>query len=330
MGIFDAIWTGIDDAVCGWAELITHSRQEKVEAAHRRFSFLVDDIKALESVLKTICDTHQEAVGALAVQASNLNLHLGYDPSASPGNAEHVIHTVSSVSSSAGQLAGTVWLASTFVFRAATVAMIAGKVFVVTAVITTVLQTVLQGMEVARLREQARVLEEETAKLKKLLSDLAIEIEAIIQDLQSTYDPLMPVEADRHVVVDSVDGLKRLELESFYDRIRQLLVTAREQDSENRSTFNAMREQVEQDNRFIQAHLIVAIKQNIVNQGVAASRLFKAVSALRSGMSPEQVQDIFELSPEALEKAIDFVKANPVQPPRLQLGRNGSIEILVA
>ena len=329
MGLLDAIWTGIDDAVCGWAELFTHSRQEKVEAAHRRFSFLIEDIKSLEAVLKTVCDTHQDAIGALAAQASNLNPHLGYDPSASQSNAEHVIHTVSSVSSGAGQLAATVWLGST-ALRVASVAMIAGKVFVVTAVITTVLQTVLQGMEVAHLREQARILDEETAKLKQLLSDLAIEVEAVIQDLQSTYDPLMPLQAGRHVVVDSLDGLNRLELESFYERIRKLLLLAREQDSENRSAFIAMREQVEQDNRFVHANLIVAIKQHTIDQSVAATHLLKAVNALRSGMPLEQLQDIFDLSPDALENVIDFVKANPLQQPRFECGRDGSIKILAA
>ncbi|MGE7992743.1 hypothetical protein ACQKPE_17215 [Pseudomonas sp. NPDC089554] len=376
----DHVWIGLDDAASGWGEFFTGSRKAKVEAAQRRFGYMVEDIQALGALVNLMADSHRQVIQALAEQASTFGEVFGFDPRDPQIDVLRVTSVASGVLGTASGLTATgalafagaarVWammaparigvqaassellvagnvirvgttaaetasvvasgggLITGVAARAVSVAMAAGKAAVVTAVITTVLQTVLQGLEVAALRRQALRIEEEVDKLKGLLHSMAGDIEALVNELKVTYDGLAALEGGCHVVIDSASG-RRLELETFYDRVKRLLPLIEEQGSENRDPFQSLRDKLETDHKAIRDTLLGAINKNIVALGTAKDTLARAAAALRGGVPLEQAKAIFPLPAPLLEKLAAFIAEHPGEP-RLVLSGAGQFDIVPA
>ncbi len=240
--------------------------------------------------------------------------------------AGNVIRIGTTAAETASLVVSSGTLVTSVASRALSFALAAGKAALVTTVITTVLQSVLQGLEIAALRREALRIEGEVDKLKGLLHDMAGEVSGLVRELRGTYESLSSLEGGCHVVIDSASG-RRIELDTFFERIERLLPLIEEQGSESRDPFHSLRDKLDADHHAIRDTLLGAISANIIALGTAKDTVARAAAGLRAGVPLAQAQAIFPLPMELLEKIARFV-ADQSGEPRLVISGGGQFDIM--
>lgn len=265
---------------------------------------------ALGSQLWTACVGGSTAVEATGVEAA-------------------IATTVAEGGVVAADLAGT-GLASS----AAAVSSFAGTLGVACVAVTAValiLQTVLQGVQVAELRQALRDLEDKTRDFTSKLPILEKMLNDLKESLGELYVKLGRPEAGKHVIV-APDGAKVV-VEDFLDRIGRITAVIEAQDCESKDNFTQLQAQIQAENAVIHLALVKPMLDWSASIKKLDADVLAAAELMRQGAALDTIRQVYQLDPSLLQKIQQFVLASADRPdakPRLRLLQDGEVEVVAA
>jgi hypothetical protein len=265
---------------------------------------------ALGSQLWTACVGGSTAVEATGVEAA-------------------IATTVAEGGVVAADLAGT-GLASS----AAAVSSFAGTLGVACVAVTAValiLQTVLQGVQVAALRQALRDLEDKTREFTSKLPILEKMLNDLKESLGELYVKLGRPEAGKHVIV-APDGAKVV-VEDFLDRIGRITAVIEAQDCESKDNFTQLQAQIQAENAVIHLALVKPMLDWSASIKKLDADVLAAAELMRQGTALDTIRQVYQLDPALLQKIQQFVLASADRPeakPRLRLLQDGEVEVVAA
>ncbi len=377
--------TGIDDAICGWAEIFTNSRKEKLENAAKRLERMQENARSIEQFYGELTRSHNEVVQALALQMNKFSSHFeregtgwGLDAMRIGQGATVVVSGVAGVTAGAAQVsvwvaklwtlagnltnvstaaanvtqiemallgnlaaagadaaaianaahAGTAAATASTVTKLQNVAKVAGTVALVAGGVIVVLQTVLQGIQVAHLRNELKKIDKSRTELEPLIGSLKNQLLSLRDDLKGTYTNLTPKINDKHVIeFKSEHGDEapiKVVLEEFFDNITRLPELIDNGGGDVQKKFDDLRSNVVSQNTIIRNALQSALSKADAAIQVLIQNANSALIMFHDGFTPTQVKRYNDSLPtDLVEKIYTYYQGTKGNPGgKIKLKRN--------
>jgi hypothetical protein len=207
-----------------------------------------------------------------------------------------------------------------------------GKVAFYAGLVAAALQTVLQGIEVANIRNAQKEVESNIQELDTLLKQIKVELLALCGALRATYEGVTKVENGKHVVRLPGAPERDFLLEDFLADIESLTELITQQNATDDKAFQDVRLRLVQNQATLKAVLVPALTQSMTVLATLQDQVRMAFKMLRRKRPLEEVADTVELEPGLLDQLAAYVEQHPqaVTAPNLFMNKQGNLELIDA
>lgn len=234
--------------------------------------------------------------------------------------------------------AGTAAATASTVTKLQNVAKVAGKVALVAGGVVIILQTILQGIQVAHLRNELKKIDKSRAELEPLIANLKVQLLALRDELKGTYTNLAPKVNDTHVVVATDShgnpGTAKVVLEDFFNNITRLPDLIDNGGGDSQKAFDDLRSTVVSQNTIIRNALQAALSEADAALQVLVGNANSALAMFHDELTLKQVQKYsLKLPTDLLQNIYEYYKVTKDKPNekiKLKLNSKGNYSVIAA
>ncbi|WP_130473031.1 hypothetical protein [Candidatus Magnetaquicoccus inordinatus] len=315
----------MDDYFCGWEELFTHKRREKLEELLVKQKKIIDDINHVIPFFTSMKGNYDK-VGA-AVQAYVNNIKGRYVVNIEHNTLEDILSWSGKITLGASSVVGTLgaialtvsavsklvsWVASSaswanFASKAFELCKTLGKYATVLAAVGALVTSILNGVDIANMRHKKEEYEKNISELKQESGKLSTLFASLLKELQEKYDHLVPVTNGKHTFTYNN---QQYSLEDYYDKIRNL--NTRLTNLESTEDMQKMVEAAMHLDNIVNAALMAGIFHENYKIVSASDNVTRVLKMVYRGMDDTDIRDIIpEVSQEEINECRRFHQAHP-------------------